>query len=163
MVQTKDIIESLPSFKGWEPHMEEFPGTVNEHGNFINGYKRQVPERFQGDAADEGITPVDKFTQNIITNYAVEVVDKDKYNKRPPLRTHKFVLTKDAAKKVALEVLATHFGLKGKAATDFLNFQGRFEESWKYWDVLDDGAIDAVGSNRFFRHLTKSLGDVDLQ
>ena len=43
--------------------MEEFPGTVNDYGDWYNSYERQIPERFQGDAADETYYPVDKFTQ----------------------------------------------------------------------------------------------------
>ena len=42
--------------------MHEFPGTVNEHGNFMDPYNRVIPTRFVGDAADENAYPVDKFT-----------------------------------------------------------------------------------------------------
>ena len=160
MVQTDKVIESLPSFNGWGPEMEDLPGTVNEHGSWIEPYKREVPERFQGDAADEGY-PVDKFTQNIIKNYAVEVVAKDKYGKEDPKRTHKFVLSKDAAKRVAAEVLVNNMGQNAAQSTDFI--KQNFEEAWNRYDVLGDGAIDAVWCSQFFRYFTKPLGLLDLQ
>ena len=57
------IIEEKKGFGGWPASMEEFPGTVNEYGDWYNAYERQIPERFQGDSADENYYPVDKFTQ----------------------------------------------------------------------------------------------------
>lgn len=79
-LQTSKVIENGATWDGWHPHMHEFPGTVNEYGNFMDPYNRVVPTIFTGDAADEGHYPIDKFTQNILNNYAIEGIDgkKDK-------------------------------------------------------------------------------------
>ena len=98
--------------------MEDFPGTMNEHGEWFHPYKREVPEVFQGDMADQHYYPVDKFTQSILTNYATEGVDKDKDDN--PVRTHKFYLSKDSAKKAAYEILDTHFEKRGADADAYL-------------------------------------------
>ena len=77
----------------------------------------------------------------MLTKYAVEpIVDKGKDDPRP---SGKFVLLKDAARKAAVEVLATHFSLKGDEAEKFLNL--RYDDAWNYYDVNKVGAIDAVG------------------
>jgi len=67
-------LEKRDEFNGWHPFMKDFPGTVNEQGNFMDAYERgsRIPERFQGDSADENAYPVDKFTQNLLDNYALE-------------------------------------------------------------------------------------------
>ena len=41
-------------------------------------------------------------------------------------------------------------------------FGNRWDEAWKYWDVLGKGKIDAIGSSVMFRHLCLSLGDLDI-
>ena len=52
--------------------MDKFPGNVNEMGNWKDSYDRVAPPIFTGDAADTGAVPLDKFTQNVIENYAIE-------------------------------------------------------------------------------------------
>ena len=82
MVQLNKIMEKRDDFHGWHPFMKDFPGTVNEEGNFMDAYERgsRIPERFQGDSADENAYPVDKFTQNLLDNYALEGhTDKDEH------------------------------------------------------------------------------------
>ena len=99
----------------------------------------------------------------MITNYAIEGVDKKKGKaKGDEMRTHKFYLEKDNAKKIAVEILGTHFGKSPADATAWLD-AGNFEEAWNYWDVLGAGRVDANGSSVFFRYLTRKLGDLDLQ
>ena len=67
------ILEKDQGWGGWGPNMHEFPGTVNDFGNWVDPYERVLPLRFQGDAADDdGTPPVDKFTQKLIENYAFE-------------------------------------------------------------------------------------------
>jgi len=77
LVQVEEAKINEQAWGGIEASMHEFPGTVNEHGNWQDAYERVLPERFQGDAAD-GTAPVDKFTQNLIENYAVEGIDGKK-------------------------------------------------------------------------------------
>lgn len=94
--------------------MNEFPGTVTEFGNFKDSYDRQVPDVFSGDAADTGYYPLDNFTKNLIENYAIEgksPVDEGKvaYDKYHPQPSGKFFITKAIGRKIAKEVLCTHF------------------------------------------------------
>ena len=153
------ILEDKDTFKGWLPHMEEFPGTVNGNGNFIEGYERQVPTVFSADSADDGYYSTDKFTQNMIKNHAIEGVSKKKG--QDPQRTHQFYLTPDMAKAAATEILATHFGMNAKESADYL--AKNFDANWNYYDVNGEGRIDVVGSSTFMRRLTHKLGDLDLQ
>ena len=166
LVQTDKILETLPNWDGWHPEMHKFPGTVNEYGNYMDSYNRELPERFQGDAADEGIGPVDKVTQNIIANYAVEGVQGTKAKNPSP--TGQFYLTKDKARVVAKEVLCTHFNKCDAAGEEFLNSPGphdaqnKFDDAWDYFDVNHEGRLDAVGVSTFYRHLCMPLGWLDV-
>ena len=159
MTHGSKILEDKDSFKGWLPHMEEFPGTVNQNGNFIEGYERQVPEVFSADSADDGYYSTDKFTQNMIKNHAIEGVDKGPH--KEPKRTHKFYLTPESAKAAATEILATHFGMNPAESSAFL--AKNFDANWNYYDVNQEGRLDVVGSGTFMRRLTHTLGTLDLQ
>ena len=156
LIQTSEgkIMEERKEFPGWHASMEGFPGTLNDYGEYFHGYSREIPERFQGDAAEENYYPVDKFTQKMLTSYATEVSDKG-------ARTHKFVLTKDSAKDAAKEVLATHFAMNPTESATFL--ASNFDTAWDYYDVNGTGQIDTVGVSTFFRSLTKKLGALDLE
>ena len=158
-LQTGKILETAKAWTGVEPKMHEFPGTVNDMGNWVDPYERNLPERFTGDEA-LGTYPVDKFTQNMIENYAVEGIDGMKV--KNPTPNGRYFMRKETLKQVAYEILATHFGLKGKAADDYLN--DKFDYSFDYYDVNKEGRLDAIGmSAQFFRFLTKPLGEIDLQ
>ena len=147
----------MPPFTGWAPHLDGVPGTQNDLGDFFQPYARAIPERFTGDVAIDSY-PVDKFTQNMLTKYAVEGMDdKGKDGVKP---SGKFYLTNAAARKAATEVLGTHFGLKGEDAEKFLTL--RYDDAWNYYDVNKAGKIDAVGVSQFFRYLTRPLGMIDL-
>tara|TARA_B110000285_G_scaffold189452_1_gene216126 strand:- start:774 stop:1058 length:285 start_codon:yes stop_codon:yes gene_type:complete len=94
----------------------------------------------------------------MLQKYAIETIeDKGKEDPRP---SGKFYLTKDAARKAAVEVLATHFSLKGAEGEKFLGL--RYDDAWNYYDVNKTGMIDAVGVSQFFRYLTRPLGAIDL-
>ena len=83
----------------------------------MDAYSRgdRVPERFVGDAADEQYYPVDKFTQNLINNYALEGI-KDKADDGHPKPTGHFYLTRAVGRKVAAETICTHFSKCGDDA-----------------------------------------------
>ena len=174
-LQTNKILEKKENFKGWEPDMHKFPGTVNEYGNFMDGYERVNPEVFDGDAADVGYYPLDRFTQNLIENYALEgksPVDEGKvaFDAYHPVPSGKFFITKVTGKTIALEVLCTHFKKCGAEGEDYLSghpssgpADDRWEDAWAYWDVNKEGKVDAVGSSVLFRYLCKPLGELDLQ
>ena len=139
--------------------MHEFPGTVTEYGNFVNPYNRVLPPRFTGNAADMDYYPIDTFTQNMLNKYAIEGIEGKK--EKDPRPTGSFYLTKDSARKAAVEVLCTHFALCEAKGEDYL--ATHYEEAWNYYDVNREGRIDAVGVSQFFRFLTKPLGAIDLQ
>ena len=153
------IVESIEGkFNGWGAGMEGFPGTQNSFGNWFDPYTRKIPVNFQGDSADEVYYPVDKFTQNMVTNHAREAVDQSKPGGK---RTDSFHLTKAQAKNAALEVLNTHFSLKGAEAQAFLN--ANFDKAWNHYDVNGAGQIDYQMMGTLYRYMTKSLGEIDLQ
>lgn len=139
--------------------MHKFPGTVNEFGNFVDPYERTLPERFEGDSALDSY-PVDKFTQNMIENYAIEGISGQKV--KDPKPTGMYYMKKDAAKEVAKEILATHYGLSGADADAYL--ASHYDDAWNYYDVNKEGKLDAVGMTQsLFRFLCKPLGDLNLQ
>ena len=110
-INNQKIVESIETFPGWGPHMEGFPGTINQYGEWFDPYNRKIPERFQGDAADEDYYPVDKYTQSMLYNHSMEAVAQP-----GGLRTHDFGLTKAGAKNAAFEILGTHFGMSKSEA-----------------------------------------------
>ena len=141
--------------------MDGFPGTVNEFGNYMDGYTRVTPERFVGDAADEDRPPVDKFTQRLIKDFATEGHD----DKKHPKPNGKFYINKANALKVAEEVACTNLKMCGGAGAAWLtdpNFS-RFDKAFDYFDVNHEGQLDVVGVATFFRYLYQPLGWVDLQ
>jgi hypothetical protein len=83
----------------------------------------------------------------LINNHALE----SKVSNGNPVPTGRYYTTKSSAKKLAHEVLCTHFKLCGKKAEYWLNDDpdafglGRFDSAWNYYDVNKDGRIDAVG------------------
>ena len=142
--------------------MDEFPGTVNEYGDYFSPYDRKIPETFVGDAAQEGLPPVDKFTQNLLKNYATEGKKDDK----DPVPDGHYYISKEQGKKLAAEVACTHYKKCGDDATNWLDsddqYSGisKYDAAWKYADVLSEGRIDAIGMSAFFlRKLFKPLDD----
>ena len=157
-VQTDKIIEKAKNWNGWDAKMHEFPGTINQNGNFMDAYERDIPHPFVGDAADQDYYPVDTFTQSILNTYAIEGV---KDQKDHPAPTGSFYLTKDAARKASVEVICTHFKKCGAEGKKYLDLY--YDDAWKYYDVNRVGTIDAIGVSQFFRFLTRPLGQIDLQ
>ena len=159
LLQTEKIVENGDQFQGWHAHMHEFPGTINQNGNFMDSYTRTIPERFQGDSAEDGYYPIDTFTQNILKTYAIEGVTGQK--QKNPRPTGQFYLTKETARIAAAEVICTHFNKCGDEGKKFLDFY--YDDAWNYYDVNREGRIDAIGVSSFFRALTRPLGIIDLQ
>jgi len=166
-INSGKVLEIQDGF-AFAPSHHGFPGTVNENGDFMSPYSRSIPETFVGDSAQEAIPPVDKFTQNMLNNYAVEGKDGE-----TGLPTGKFWINKDTARTIAGEVACTHYKKCGEDADTWLDSQDhndsdatgtRFDVSWKYYDVNGQGRLDAVGMiANFMRHMFRSLGDLDLQ
>ena len=116
--------------------MDGFPGTVNDMGEYCDKYDRVVPDRFDGDAADN-IYPVDKFTQNLIANYAIEGYDGKKIDNdaryKSPTINGRFFMKEATLKEIAYEILKTHFSMTGKEADDYV--AEHFHDAFKYYDV----------------------------
>ena len=53
------ILENKDDFSGWHAGLSGFPGTVNENGNYMQPYSREIPEVFAGDAANDGQIQID--------------------------------------------------------------------------------------------------------
>lgn len=53
------ILEDKATFSGWHAGLDGFPGTVNENGSYMQGYSRELPTVFAGDAANDGQVPLD--------------------------------------------------------------------------------------------------------
>ena len=158
-VQLDYVIEKADNWDGWGAHMHEFPGTVNEHGDFMSPYTRAIPERFQGNEAISGVGSTDLFTQNILKNYAIESKDD---NHKPD---GNFWITQETGLALAKEVACTHYKLCGDDATKYLSgVDNKYQAAWDYYDVNKAGKIDAVGqSGSMLRHLFRPLGWLDIQ
>lgn len=166
LVQTEGILEGQD---GWEykPSHNGFPGTLNANGNYMDAYSRKIPETFVGEHAHEGVPPVDKFTQNMLNNYAIEGKDKDA---KP---TGLFWITDKTARTVANEIACTHYKMCGEDADKWLDStehadndaEGtRYEVNWKYYDVNGQGQLDAIGMiGNFYRHMFRPLGELHLE
>lgn len=138
------ILENKDDFSGWMPHMHEFPGTVNENGNYMQPYERVIPTVLDGDAANDGQVPIDMFTRNLVEKFAIEGIDKDADDKaKLPAATGKFYLTKAKGRELAAETICTHFSKCGADGEAYLN--DKYEAAFKYYDVNGDGRIDAIG------------------
>merc|ERR1719230_732712 len=157
------VIESGDDWDGWGAHMDEFPGTVNDLGNFMDPYTRVVPEHLTGNTAISGVGSIDLFTENVLKNYAVE----DKTEDGTP--TGELWITKDTGLKLAEEVACTHYKLCGDEGVNWLTSVGpytgepRYDAAWDYYDVNKEGKIHAVGqSGSMLRHLFRPLGWLDI-
>merc|ERR1712238_73932 len=122
-------------------------GTNNQNGAFKQSYNRNIPTVFDGDSAAGDV--LDQYTQKLISDHALEGVDKKKGKaKGDEMRTNHFYLEKSKARELSIEILGTHFGKNAADAGAWLD-AGHFEDAWNYWDVLGAGNVDAVGSSTF--------------
>ena len=60
----------------------------------------------------------------------------------------KFVLNKDAAMQASKEVLKTHLKLTGQKLDNYMT--QNFDDTWAYYDVNNDNAIEADRMHVFF-------------
>ena len=127
----------------YHPGYDGFDGNKGPFGDWREPYERVVPDRFEGDTGDT-------FTKKMIKEYAIEAADED-----TGLPTGKFFVTKDATKKAAVEVIGTHLGLFGAAATAHLDKY--FDMVWEHFDVLKKGSLEAIELNHLMRDLCKPI------
>ena len=118
----------------YHPGYDGFEGNKGTFGEWREPYERVVPETS------------DTFTKKMIKDYAIEVADED-----TGLPTGKFIVSKDATKKAAVEVLGTHLGLYGADAQAHLSKY--FEMVWNHFDVLNKGSLEANELNHLMRDL----------
>ena len=95
-----------------------------------------MPQNFKNKHLD------DMFMHSMIGNYSKEARNPD------GSASGKFVLDKVAAEKASREVLATHLKLKGKELDDYMAMN--FEDTWNFYDVNNEDAIEAARMHLFF-------------
>ena len=113
-----------------------FPGTHDADTVFAPKYEREMPENFKNKHLD------DMFMHSMIDVYAKEGRNPD------GSPNGKFVLDKEAAKKASEEVLKTHMHLTGKKLENYMTMN--FDETWNYYDVNNEDAIEADRMHTFF-------------
>ena len=106
-------------------------GYIGQEGK--GAYTRVPPSNFRG--PDPVATGDDQFMHSIIMKYSLEEATED------GKKTGKFVFPRVNAQLVAEEVLDTHMGLRGKAASDYLD--KNFDRAFKAFDPAGTGKIDA--------------------
>ena len=100
-----------------------------------------MPEHFQNKHLD------DMFMHSMIDTYAKEQRNPD------GSASGKFVLDKEAAKAASKEVLKTHLHLTGSKLDNYLT--QNFDETWNYYDVNNEDAIEADRMHTFYQALCK--------
>ena len=150
MAQSHRVEETQPDFEGFHADQHGFVGNNYNKGEWKDAYERVLPGSFE-EGDDHA---VDKFTQNVLQNFATEgVTPEGKPNRQ-------FFIVKDQAKELAAEVVESHLGFRGVEKAAFL--KKHFNETWEHYDVNDEGTIDAYWANPFMRALCKSEKDIDL-
>merc|ERR1719327_1745619 len=124
-----------------ETNVQFLPGDEGK-----GGYERKIPDRFSADSDD-------LFMRSMITTYATEEeTEEDKktgYKGGEP--TGVFNLTEAQAKAAATEVIGTHKGLTGAAATAYLDTY--WAKAWGHFDVNRTGKISVARSPELMRFL----------
>ena len=142
-VQLGKVEELMPHFQGYTVAYNGFEGNNHNDGAWRDAYNRVVPAHLTGETRDT-------FTAKMVSEYAVEGQDAD--SGKP---NGIFTVSKAKTREAALEVLATHAGLKGDDAEKHL--KKYFDQVWDHFDVLEKGALEAVELNKFMRDLCKPV------
>ena len=150
-VGSRRVEETASDFEGFPASLDGFVGNNHNDGQWKDSYERVVPGHLND---DEGV-PVDKFTANVIKNYATEGVSKE------GLPNGQFFITKDQTMALAREVVETHLGKKGKEIDEYL--KKKFSETWEHYDVNSEGILEANWASPFMRTLCKPEKNIDLQ
>ena len=108
-------------------------------------YTREPPAHFDGPGSGD-----DQFMNSMISNYAMEKADKD-----TGVPTGFFYFNPIAARMAAREILSTHLGLTGDAATAYLDQY--FEKTWDHFDTANEGILTTDRMASFFRFLTANM------
>jgi hypothetical protein len=138
------VIEKNPTYNAWESIKD---------GAADGKYERIITPNFSSDSDDI-------FMRSMITKYAHEkrtpIEELDDGTKIGGEPTGTFMMGKKDMQYAAKEVLATHKGLKGAAAADYMDTY--FDKAWSNFDVNGDGAIEVIKSPMFMRFLCSDQG-----
>ena len=119
-------------YNSWLVHDDPEPPKEKPYPHWMDGfggyhtYKRDIPDRFESEADDT-------LMRSLYKNYATE----GESNGHP--NGHFWVTLADG-KRVAAEVAETHLGMKGEAATSYVD--SAFMDLWKKYDVNEEGRIE---------------------
>lgn len=149
--QSQRLEETQPDFEGFPASLHGFAGNNHNDGQWKDAYDRVVP----GHLDDSEGVPVDKFTANVISNYATEGVTKE------GMPSGSFFITRDQTMALAREVVQTHLGKKGKELDEYL--KNKFQVTWDHYDVNNEGILEANWASPFMRTLCKPEKFIDLQ
>jgi len=115
-----------------------------ESGKAFNGeYERAIPARFSADTDD-------LFMRSMITTYALEgkTCDDKGKNCAP---NGSFWMSEATTRAAATEVLGTHKGLTGDAASKYMDTF--FAKSWGHFDVNRTGYVEVIKMPQLMRFL----------
>ena len=115
---------------------DKFPHWMSGFGGYKT-YMRDVPDRFESEADDT-------LMRSLYKNYATEGMKKD------GTPDGHFWVSKKSAEAVTKEVLATHLGLKGEAASGKLE---EFQTLFAKYDVNEDGFLEIDRMPAFLRSI----------
>lgn len=118
--------------------------TPAESGKAFNGdYERTIPARFSADTDD-------LFMRSMVTTYALEgkTCDDKGKNCAP---NGSFWMSEATARAAAVEVLGTHKGLTGDAASKYMDTF--FTKSWGHFDVNKTGYVEVIKMPQMMRFL----------
>ena len=113
--------------------------TVNDDGSAY--YTRKMPVMYSEERDD-------RLMWSLIKQYSVEGVSGPE--KKP--NGHFFMMRKDM-EKVAREVVQTHFGFTANKREFYL--RDNLPKLWGYYDLLDEGFIEASKAHVLLHHLVK--------
>ena len=151
LAQSKRLEETQQDFEGFPATLDGFAGNNHNEGQWKDSYDRVVP----GHLDDTDGAPVDKFTANVISNYATEGVTKE------GMPSGQFFITRQQTMALAREVVTTHLAKKGKELDEYL--KGKFATTWDHYDVNNEGILEANWASPFMRTLCKPEKAIDLQ
>lgn len=151
LVQSHRLEETQPEFEGFPASLDGFVGNNHNEGQWKDSYDRVLP----GHLNDDDGAPVDKFTANVIKNYATEGVTKE------GMPSGQFFITQAQTMALAREVVQTHLGKSGKDLDEYL--KKKFQPTWEHYDVNGEGTLEANWASPFMRTLCKPEKYIDLQ
>ena len=126
-------------------YLDYFQSESGHDGHWSYNRNDSIPENLGGPGSGD-----DMFAWSMIANYAMERADK-----ATGVPTGEFYFNPISARMAAREILKTHLGLEGDAATEYLNKY--FQKTWDHFDTASEGEITADRMSTFFRFLCANM------